>query len=54
VPDAVTVPPTPRYEVKQGKVALRDSLNGLSLNRPDMDGIPGFLRESRIERRPTS
>jgi len=41
----VTRENTPQYEVKQGKMALRDSLNGLAQNRSTLDGIPGFLRE---------
>ncbi|OAA57091.1 PAN-1 domain protein [Niveomyces insectorum RCEF 264] len=35
----------PQYELKEGKVALRDSMNGLAQNRATLDGIPIFLRE---------
>ncbi len=42
---SVTRESTPQYEVKQGKMSLRDSLNGLNQNRSTLDGIPGFLRE---------
>lgn len=54
-PDSIpSMPPpsgqTPRYQVKNGKMALRDSQNEQLQNDTGSGAVPDFLRESRVER----